>query len=93
MADAHPGDTVSWTGSCAEVMPKAWVRTPFTHDGQAQASTAFFEHGAVPDGHVHQPLGQGWSYNGETVSGRFNGEGILTTDTNDRFEGNGPAAR
>ena len=37
---------------------------------------------------MSSPAGaQGWSYDGETVGGRFKGAGILTTDTSDRFEG------
>ena len=59
----------------------------FTHDGQSQSFTAFFTHGVIPDGHVITRWGQGWSYDGETVAGRFNGAGILITDTSDRFEG------
>src|SRR5579872_941272 len=86
-ADAHAGDTVSWTGSCPEGYAEGLGTATFTHDGQAQSFTAFFRHGAVPDGHVISRWGQGWSYNGEIVGGRFNGEGILTTDANDRFEG------
>src|SRR6185312_9626382 len=46
-----------------------------------------FVHGVIPDGHVITRWGQGWSYDGETVGGRFNGAGILTTNTADRFEG------
>jgi hypothetical protein len=59
----------------------------FTHDGQSQSFTANFTRGVIPDGHIITRWGQGWSYDGETVAGRFNGAGILTTDTSDRFEG------
>ena len=52
-----------------------------------KASPAFFVHGVIPDGHVITRWGQGWSYDGETVDGRFNGAGILTTDASDRFDG------
>ncbi len=86
-ADAHAGDTVSWTGSCAEGYGEGLGTATFTHDGQAQSFTAFFRHGLIPDGHVISRWGQGWSYSGETVEGRFSGEGILTTDVSDRFEG------
>jgi hypothetical protein len=41
----------------------------------------------IPDGHVITRWGKGWSYDGETVGGRFNGPGILTTDSSDRFDG------
>jgi hypothetical protein len=86
-ADAHPGDTVSWTGSCVDGYAEGLGTATFTHDGQAQSFTAAFNHGVIPDGHVISRWGQGWSYDGETVAGRFNGSGILTTDTADRFEG------
>jgi hypothetical protein len=86
-ADAHPGDTVSWTGSCVDGFAEGLGTATFAHDGQAQSFTASFTHGVIPDGHVISRWGQGWSYDGETVAGRFNGAGILTTETSDRFEG------
>ena len=86
-ADAHPGDTVSWTGSCVGGYAEGLGTATFTHEGQAQVFTASFTHGVIPDGHVISRWGAGWSYDGETVAGRFNGAGILTTDTSDRFEG------
>src|SRR5258708_2863515 len=86
-ADAHAGDTVSWTGACSDGYAEGLGTATFTHDGQTQSFTAFFKHGLVPDGHVISRWGQGWRYSGETVGGRYNGIGILTTDANDRFEG------
>ncbi|HYS45787.1 MAG TPA: hypothetical protein VEM35_05085, partial [Rhizomicrobium sp.] len=86
-AGAAAGDTVSWTGSCAGGYAEGLGTATFTHDGQAQSFTATFVHGVIPDGHVITRWGQGWSYDGETVSGRFNGAGILTTDASDRFDG------
>jgi hypothetical protein len=86
-ADAHAGDTVSWTGSCTNGYAEGLGTATFTHDGQTQSFTAFFQHGLVPDGHVISRWGQGWRYSGEAVGGRYNGIGILTTDANDRFEG------
>jgi hypothetical protein len=59
----------------------------FTHDGQPQSFTATFVHGVIPDGHVISRWGQGWSYDGEAVAGRFQGAGILTTEASDRFDG------
>ena len=85
--DAQPGDTVSWTGACVDGYAEGLGTATFTHDGQAQSFTANFVHGVVPDGHVITRWGQGWSYDGETVGGRFNGPGILTTDASDRFDG------
>ncbi|HVW74378.1 MAG TPA: hypothetical protein VHC39_12110 [Rhizomicrobium sp.] len=86
-ASAGPGDTVRWTGECVDGYAEGLGTATFTHDGQAQSFTANFTHGVIPDGHVITRWGQGWSYDGETVAGRFNGAGVLTTNTSDRFEG------
>ncbi|HEX4027129.1 MAG TPA: hypothetical protein VHX18_05870 [Rhizomicrobium sp.] len=86
-AGAGPGDTVRWTGECVDGYAEGLGTATFTHDGQTQSFTANFTHGVIPDGHVITRWGQGWSYDGETVAGRFNGAGILTTNTADRFEG------
>ena len=86
-AGAGPGDTVSWTGSCVDGYAEGLGTATFTHDGQTQSFTATFVHGVIPDGHVITRWGQGWSYDGETVAGRFSGAGILTTDASDRFDG------
>ncbi|MEO8300318.1 MAG: hypothetical protein ABI608_00920 [Rhizomicrobium sp.] len=86
-ADAHSGDTVSWTGSCIDGYAEGLGTATFTHDGQSQSFTANFVRGVIPDGHVISRWGQGWSYDGEAVDGRFQGAGILTTDTSDRFDG------
>ncbi len=86
-AGAAAGDTVSWTGPCVDGYAEGLGTATFTHDGQSQSFTANFQHGVIPDGHVITRWGAGWSYDGETVGGRFQGAGILTTDTSDRFEG------
>jgi hypothetical protein len=86
-ADARPGDTVSWTGACVDGYAQGLGTATFTHDGQSQSFTANFVHGMIPDGHVISRWGQGWSYDGEAVGGRFQGAGILTTDASDRFDG------
>ena len=86
-AGASTGDTVSWTGSCVDGYAEGLGTATFTHDGQSQSFTASFQHGVIPDGHVITRWGAGWSYDGETVGGRFQGAGILTTDASDRFEG------
>jgi hypothetical protein len=86
-AGAGPGDSVTWTGACADGYAEGLGTATFTHDGQSQSFTANFVHGVIPDGHVITRWGNGWSYDGETVGGRFNGAGILTTDAADRFEG------
>ena len=86
-AGAGPGDTVQWTGQCINGYAEGLGTATFTHSGQTQSFTAFFEHGVIPDGHVITRWGQGWSYDGETIGGRFNGFGILTTEASDRFDG------
>jgi len=86
-AGAGPGDSVQWTGACVGGYAEGLGTATFTHDGQAQSFTAYFVHGVIPDGHVITRWGKGWSYDGETVGGRFNGTGILTTDSSDRFDG------
>ncbi|HYJ35134.1 MAG TPA: hypothetical protein VEV64_03180, partial [Rhizomicrobium sp.] len=84
---AVPGDTVSWTGTCVDGYAEGLGTATFSHEGQTQSFTANFVHGVIPDGHVITRWGQGWSYDGETLGGRFNGPGILTTDRSDRFDG------
>jgi hypothetical protein len=86
-AGATSGDSVSWTGACEDGYAEGLGTATFTHEGQSQSFTAIFVHGVIPDGHVITRWGQGWSYDGETIGGRFNGPGILITNTADRFEG------
>lgn len=86
-AAAAAGDSASWTGRCVDGYAEGLGTATFTHEGQSQSFTANFVHGVIPDGHVITRWGQGWSYDGDTVDGRFNGAGILTTNTADRFEG------
>ena len=84
---ATAGDSATWTGRCVDGYAEGLGTATFTHDGQSQSFTGIFVHGVIPDGHVITRWGQGWSYDGDTVDGRFNGAGILTTNTADRFEG------
>ena len=86
-AGASTTDTVSWTRPCVDGYAEGLGTATFTHDGQSQSFTANFQRGMIPDGHVITRWGAGWSYKGDTVGGRFQGPGILTTDTSDRFEG------
>jgi hypothetical protein len=86
-AGAASGDTVQWTGACIDGYAEGLGTATFTHEGQTQSFTANFVHGVIPDGHVITRWGRGWSYDGETIGGRFNGTGILTTDSSDRFDG------
>src|SRR3569832_2434860 len=59
-AGAGPGDTVLWTGQCINGYAEGLGTATFTHSGQTQSFTAFFEHGVIPDGHVITRWGQGW---------------------------------
>jgi len=86
-AGAGPGDAVRWTGECVDGYAEGLGTATFTHDSQTQSITANFTHGVIPDGHIITRWGEGWSYDGETAGGRFNGAGILVTNTSDRFEG------
>ena len=86
-AGAGSSDSAQWTGACVDGYAEGLGTATFSHDGQTQSFTAFFVHGEIPDGHVITRWGRGWSYDGETVGGRFNGPGILTTDASDRFDG------
>ena len=82
-----PGDTVRWTGACVDGFAEGLGTATFIHDGLPQSFTAAFVRGVIPDGHVVRRWGNGWSYNGQEVAGRFQGWGILTTEGGDRFEG------
>jgi len=84
---AARGDTVNWTGACIDGYAEGLGTATFTHEGKPYSFTANLVRGTVPDGHVIQRWGQGWSYDGEQVAGRFHGWGILSTEAGDRFEG------
>ena len=86
-ADTRPEGSVGWTGSCANGFAEGLGTATFTHDGQTQSFTGTFNRGVIQDGHLVSRWGSGWSYDGEAVGGRFNGQGILTTGSGDRFEG------
>ncbi len=86
-AEAKAGDTVSWTGACIDGYASGLGTATFTQDGKTQSFTATFARGMIPDGNVVAKWGDGWSYEGGMVEGRFHGAGVLVTDTNDRFEG------
>jgi hypothetical protein len=86
-ASAGAGDTVKWSGACDGGYASGIGTATFIHDGESQSFTAVFDHGSITDGHVITSWGQGWSFDGDTVNGRFNGGGVLTTAAADRFEG------
>src|SRR5258707_14513850 len=50
-ADAHPGDSVNWTGTCVDGYAEGLGTGTFTHGGHAQSLHAPFVHGVSPDGH------------------------------------------
>ena len=78
---------MKWSGACEGGYASGIGTATFTHNGESQSFTAVFDHGAITDGHVITSWGQGWSFDGDTVNGRFNGGGVLTTAAADRFEG------
>ena len=84
---AGAGDSVKWSGACEGGYAGGIGTATFTHNGESQSFTAVFDHGSIIDGHVITSWGQGWSFDGNTVNGRFDGGGVLTTATADRFEG------
>lgn len=86
-AEAKAGDSVSWTGTCVDGYASGLGTATFTQDGKTQSFTAHFARGMVPDGNVFVQWGDGWRYEGGMVEGRFQGAGVLVTDTKDRFEG------
>ena len=61
-AGAGPGDTVRWTGQCIAGYAEGLGTATFTHDGQTQSFTAYFDHGVIPDGHVITRWGQGYLF-------------------------------
>ena len=86
-AGAGTGDTVKWSGACDDGYASGIGTATFTHNGETQSFTAVFDHGSIIDGHVITSWGQGWSFDGDTINGRFDGGGVLTTAGADRFEG------
>jgi hypothetical protein len=86
-AGAGAGDSVKWSGACDGGYASGIGTATFTHNGESQSFTAVFDHGSIIDGHVITSWGQGWSFDGDTVNGRFDGGGVLTTAAADRFEG------
>ena len=86
-AGAGSGDSVKWTGECVDGYAEGLGTATFTHDGQSQSFTANFTHGVIPDGHIITRWGQGWSYDGDSAHGLFNGGGVLINDHQDRYLG------
>ncbi len=84
----RPGDTVSWIGACKDGRGEGPGSASFFYDGKEfESFTGTFSGGVAQDGPVVVRWGQGWSYEGDMVGGRFEGQGILINDKQERFEG------
>ena len=87
--NAQAGDTVAWSGDCTNGLASGQGTATFSRDGAVVESvTAEFAKGVAPDGHIVAHWGAGWSYDGDTLHGQFNGAGVLINDSHDRFDGN-----
>jgi len=88
-ASLRLGDAVSWNGSCANGRAEGQGTARFSNNGaQFESFSGNFQGGVAIDGDVKVSWGDGWSYDGAMVSGRFEGQGVLINDKKDRFEGN-----
>lgn len=87
-ANAKAGDSVSWSGGCADGLANGKGTATFTNSGkQFESFTGEFAKGIAQDGPVSVGWGGGWRYDGNEVGGQFSGAGILVNDAKDRFEG------
>ena len=87
-ANAKAGDSVSWSGGCADGLANGKGTATFTNSGkQFESFTGEFSKGIAQDGPVSVGWGGGWHYDGDEVGGQFSGAGVLMNDAKDRFEG------
>jgi hypothetical protein len=87
-ANARAGDSVSWSGGCADGLANGKGTATFTNAGQQfESFTGEFSKGIAQDGPVAVGWGGGWHYDGNEVGGQFSGAGVLVNDAKDRFEG------
>jgi len=87
-ANAKAGDSVSWSGGCADGLATGKGTATFTNGGkQFESFTGEFSKGIAQDGPVSVGWGGGWHYDGNEVGGQFSGAGVLVNDAKDRFEG------
>ena len=86
--DTGGGDRVAWTGDCEDGLATGLgTATFYRGDKEVESFTADFLHGMVVDGHVITRWGNGWSYDGDSSHGRFNGGGVLINDRQDQYLG------
>jgi hypothetical protein len=85
--DPQPADSVTWTGACADGGASGKGTATFMNGGRfvAQVSGKFMR--GAPAGVVHAAWADGSHYDGNERSGRFTGQGTLTTAEGDRFDG------
>jgi hypothetical protein len=84
----HPGDTVNWIGECRNGHGEGpGTASFFNHGREYESFTGTFAAGVAQDGHVTVRWGNGWSYEGNMVAGRFNGHGVFTSADGTRMEG------
>ena len=87
-ANAKPGDSVTWSGGCAEGYASGKGTAAFTSSGKLfESFTGTFARGIAQDGAVSVSWGDGWLYDGEEADGQFSGHGVLINQAKDRFEG------
>jgi hypothetical protein len=87
-AGLKPGDAVRWSGACQDGRAEGSGTATFSNNNVPfESFTGAFTDGVAADGSVTVTWGHGWSYDGEMLHGRFDGEGILVNDSQDHFEG------
>ena len=87
--NAKPSDSLIWSGGCIDGLANGRGTAVFSHDGAVfERITASFANVRIQDGSIVVYWEPGWSYEVDSVNGRFNGAGVLINSANDRFEGN-----
>lgn len=81
-------DSATWSGQCIDGAAGGPGTATFLIRGRfAQSLTGVFSAGALRDGHAVLRWADGTNYEGDVVSGRMDGLGILVTASGNRFEG------
>jgi hypothetical protein len=82
------GDTINWIGDCRNGRGEGPGTASFFSSGKEYESfTGNFSRGVAQDGHVTVRWGNGWSYEGNMMAGRFNGHGVFTSADGSKLEG------